>query len=210
MIGKAVARVVRNTPLATGVFDALVDMFPTGDLPAARGVGPTSPEVREQLVACARKLLARWPSRAAPGPNGSRFEHWGAVTQDEDSWEAAAQVVVPWASAAVIVWRPTLVLGFLRCESLMVNCDLLLVALCCGVWLPGLCACTTRRTSGRPVANTSSLWVGTLVVSWFTKPSLRSRALLPKMWCSSSIAATLSALCLASLSWMLSSSGLLV
>ena len=52
---------------------------------------PTSPEARGQLVACARKLLA---SRAAPGPNGSRFEHWGAVTQDEDSWEAAAQVVV--------------------------------------------------------------------------------------------------------------------
>ena len=82
LIGKAVARVVRNTPSATGIYDALVAMFPTGDLPAAQGVGPTSPEVRGQLVACARKLLARWPSRAAPGPNGSRFEHWGAVTQE--------------------------------------------------------------------------------------------------------------------------------
>ena len=80
------------------VYEALVDLFPPGALPAApQGVAQVSAELRGRMVAEARKLLKRWPSRAAPGPNGSRFEHWGAVTVDEDSWEAAAQVVVMFA-----------------------------------------------------------------------------------------------------------------
>ncbi len=100
LMGKAVARVFRDAPLAVGgvVYDALAALFPPGVLPAAPlGVGPTSPERRERMVAEASRLLGRWPSRAAPGCNGSRFEHWGAVTLDSESLEAAAHVVVMFA-----------------------------------------------------------------------------------------------------------------
>jgi len=99
LVAKAVARVCRDTPLAVGrvVYEALVALFPDGDLPGAPQLEPTSPELRSRMVAEAQKQLKRWPSRAAPGQNGSRFEHWGSVTVDTESWEAAAQVVVMFA-----------------------------------------------------------------------------------------------------------------
>ena len=88
LVGRAVARVCRDAPLATGeaVYNALVNLFPLGVLPAApQGVGAVDARVRERMLAEACKLLKRWPSRADPGANGSRFEHWGAVTVDKDS-----------------------------------------------------------------------------------------------------------------------------
>ena len=85
--------------LLTGfaAYAGLRNLFPTGQLPTTpSGLLAVSQEVRDQLGQ-ARKHLKRWPSRASPGPNGSRFEHWGSVTSDSGSWEAAAQVVVLFA-----------------------------------------------------------------------------------------------------------------
>ena len=100
LVGRAVGRVCRVAALAVGAvaYEALGPLFPPGQVPAQpQGLVPLAPELREKLLAEAFKVLKRWPARASPGQNGSRFEHWGAVTLDSESWEAAAQVVVMFA-----------------------------------------------------------------------------------------------------------------
>ena len=189
LMGKAVARVVRDTPFAVGraVYEALGALFPSGAaVPAApQGVVPISPQVRERMIAEARKLLARWPSRAAPGPNGSRFEHWGAVTLDQDSWEAAAQVVVMFA------------LGECSRDFLEANLGARLFALrrpngklrpiacglCCDAWRLEFLVLCFARTSSRHAVSSSMPWAGLLAASWFTKPFPLLLALLRRTWC---------------------------
>ena len=101
LLGKAVARVSQGASLALGdaAFQALAALFDSDSrLPdAPSGVAPVTDELRESMVSTAAKLLRRWPSRASPGPNGSRFEHWGAISLDSESCEAAAHVVVMFA-----------------------------------------------------------------------------------------------------------------
>ena len=57
-------------------------------------IGAVSAELREKLHAAARESIKRFPRRSAPGPNGSRFEHWGLLTADEEAWDYAADMVV--------------------------------------------------------------------------------------------------------------------
>ena len=114
LVSRAVCKVCRVATFAGGlaVHAALAALFPQDVLPSRPagwgpqggpggplgpvGPGPTA-ELRERMLEEAAKLLKRWPSRAAPGPNGSRFEHWGSVTYDTQAWEAAAQVIVMFA-----------------------------------------------------------------------------------------------------------------
>ncbi len=67
---------------------------PTPALPAAGGVGLVSPELREQLQGAAAKALRRFPRRSSPGPNGSRFEHWGVLTSDEAALREGIDLIV--------------------------------------------------------------------------------------------------------------------
>lgn len=97
LMGKAVARVLQRACAATGqtIGDALQALFPTGILPTVfTRAEAVSPEVRARLVEEARKAIGRFPTRSGPGPNGSRFEHWGTVRADTDARDDAAEVIV--------------------------------------------------------------------------------------------------------------------
>ena len=75
LIGKAVARVVQNTPFATGVYDALVAMFPTGDLPAAQGSGRPVPR---PMGNWSLALVSSWPS-GLPVPQQARMDSGSSI-----------------------------------------------------------------------------------------------------------------------------------
>jgi hypothetical protein len=80
MVSKAVSKVCQVTTFAVGhaVLKDLADLFPAAALPAGSvfGVPAVSQEIRDLMLVQATKHLKRYPARAAPGPNGSRFEHW--------------------------------------------------------------------------------------------------------------------------------------
>ena len=42
----------------------------------------------------AGKAISKFPRKSSPGPNGSRFEHWGVLAADGGALEAGAEVIV--------------------------------------------------------------------------------------------------------------------
>ena len=48
----------------------------------------------ERLVGGIAKYISSAPNRAAPGPLGSRFEHWGVLVADDQALEAGAEAIV--------------------------------------------------------------------------------------------------------------------
>ena len=74
--------------------DAVRALFPVG-APLDLGQGGTvDEELRAQLTAAAEKSIRRFPRRSSPGPNGSRFEHWGCLVHDALALRRGAEVLV--------------------------------------------------------------------------------------------------------------------
>jgi len=96
LLSKAVARAkgLAKADFSSGVAGELAAMFPPGAALQADGVGPVDADFRERLRAAAVLAIKKFPRRSAPGPNGSRFEHWGLLTADEEAWGFAADMVV--------------------------------------------------------------------------------------------------------------------
>ena len=97
LLAKAVARVKGGLQVATvAPLEALGALMPPGHSITGDGGDRQleDPGNREQLVQAAAKAIRRYPRRSSPGPNGSRFEHWGVLTADHEALAAGAEVVV--------------------------------------------------------------------------------------------------------------------
>jgi hypothetical protein len=97
LLSKAVARAkgLLKVDFSAGVAAELSALFPRGaGLQVAQAIGPVSAELRLRLHAAAVQAIRRFPRRSSPGPNGSRFEHWGVLTADEEACDYAADMVV--------------------------------------------------------------------------------------------------------------------
>eukprot|EP00973_Karenia_brevis_P013514 1834801-Karenia_brevis.AAC.1 len=97
LVSKAisVARGALSTLVTSGAAGALALLFPAGQLPPARtDISDVSAELRSKLEAAAARGLTHYARRKGPGPNGSRFEHWGSTGTDDVSLRAASEVVV--------------------------------------------------------------------------------------------------------------------
>ena len=69
-------------------------LFTVGDAWAGGPATPVSDELRASLLAVAARGIRRFPRKSGPGPNGSRFEHWGVLQHDADALQAGAEFVV--------------------------------------------------------------------------------------------------------------------
>jgi len=128
--------------VGAGVLEALRGLFPEGVVPSPLGrPAQVEDQVRALLAEQARKALGRYKPRAGPGPNGSRFEHWGTVASDNVAWDAAAEVVVMF------------LLGECPQEALVANMGARLIALRKpnGKIRPVACGAVLRRLATRTV-----------------------------------------------------------
>jgi len=93
-------------------------LFPPGTQPDLHGGHDTcSQELRDQLLEEIHKAFKKFPRRSGPGPSGSRFEHWGVVTVDENALQHASETVL------------ALLLGECPQEALLANLGARLVAI---------------------------------------------------------------------------------
>jgi len=98
LLSKAIAR-ARGALRVDLAYDAVAAVLALFRLPEA-GItfGSDEPQVgaelREELVKAAEKTIKRFPKRSSPGPNGSRFEHWGVLAQDAAALREGAKLVV--------------------------------------------------------------------------------------------------------------------
>ena len=91
----ALAKNKQAALICYGAATALRDLFPTGALfERDRVTSGVDADFRIRLEAAAAKAISRFPRRSGPGPNGSRFEHWGTLAADNGSLQAGAKVVV--------------------------------------------------------------------------------------------------------------------
>eukprot|EP00973_Karenia_brevis_P090132 12401124-Karenia_brevis.AAC.1 len=83
----ALARGALTTLVSVGAATALRALFPEGELPDLGRWAPAAvtPEFRAKLEAAVAHGIIHFPRRKGPGPNGSRFEHWGSLAADADS-----------------------------------------------------------------------------------------------------------------------------
>ena len=97
LLSKAVARARGAMEMVAGsdTAGALRALFPRGaPAPMQGGPGGLGPELREELVEAAATAIQRHPKRSSPGPNGSRFEHWGVLAADVAALRAGAELLV--------------------------------------------------------------------------------------------------------------------
>ena len=141
LIGKALGRVMSRAAVATGpqVLTSLRELFPRAVLPTVGGHAPPADDVRNQLLEHARRSINRYPGRSGPGPNGSRFEHWGTVRTDDNAWDEASHMVV------------RLLLGEVPSDFLRANLGSRLIALRKpnGKVRPVACGSVLRRLAAR-------------------------------------------------------------
>ena len=142
LLGRALGRLLRagGQAVGAGVCDTLRSLFQQGAFPSPLPVAPPlSADARQALVAEARRCLRHYPPRSGPGPNGSRFEHWGTVCADSESWDAASEVIVMF------------LLGECPAEALAANLGSRLVALRKpnGSVRPLACGSVLRRLAAR-------------------------------------------------------------
>eukprot|EP00973_Karenia_brevis_P055144 7668042-Karenia_brevis.AAC.1 len=80
----ALARGALSTLVSVGAATALRALFPEGVLPDLGLWAPAAvpPEFRAKLEAAVAHGIVHYPRRKGPGPNGSRFEHWGSLATD--------------------------------------------------------------------------------------------------------------------------------
>ena len=111
------------------------------------------PETRKLLVKAAIKAIRRYPRCPSPGPNGSRFEHWGVLTSDSQAMEAAAEVVVDF------------MLGMCPPEALEANLGARLLALGKpgGGVRPVAMGSVVRRLAARAACSFAKDWVADAV-----------------------------------------------
>ena len=96
LLSRALARArgVFKLDASRAAVDAVRALFPTGaPLPLGQ-IGAVDEELRAQLTAAAVRSIRRFPRRSSPGPNGSRFEHWGCLTHDALALQRVAEVLV--------------------------------------------------------------------------------------------------------------------
>ncbi len=100
-VSKAVAAVFRDSTLATGpeVFTALLKLFPEVPTEVADHITAFAApeglpaEFREKVEQGVRACLPRTPRCSAPGPSGSRFEHWATLSANSSGLTAAGVVL---------------------------------------------------------------------------------------------------------------------
>ena len=96
LLSKALGRLMSRAAVAVGphVVESLQTLFPPGVLPNAVGGVALSPELRSKLESVAQTSVCKYPARSGPGPNGSRFEHWGTARADQDALEEVGFLMV--------------------------------------------------------------------------------------------------------------------
>jgi len=82
--------------LACDAVAAVIALFqlPEVGVDFGSGAPQVGADLREELVKAAEKTIKRFPKRSSPGPNGSRFEHWGVLAQDSSALREGAKLAV--------------------------------------------------------------------------------------------------------------------
>ncbi len=97
LLSKAIARArgALTLDFSRDAAAAVAALFPMGvALDSSQGGAAVDGALRAELVAAAERSIRRFPRRSRPGPNGSRFEHWGYLAQDARALCSGGEVVV--------------------------------------------------------------------------------------------------------------------
>jgi len=97
LLSKAIARArgALTLDFSCAAATSVAGLFPGGHpMTPVGGASGIDDELRGKLVAAAERSIRHFPRRSSPGPNGSRFEHWGCLAHDASALRVGAAVVV--------------------------------------------------------------------------------------------------------------------